>query len=63
MKNYRGIVEQLHLINQRQAKLQDELHAESKKRHQPYYCNLDRMISACRIPWNAITICEIFKTS
>ena len=39
-----------------------ELYVEQKKRHHPYYCNLDRMISG-RIQWNAITICEMTKTS
>ena len=28
VKNYHGIIEQLHFINQNQAKLQDELYAE-----------------------------------
>ena len=27
-----------------------------------YYCNLDRMMSGGRILWNAVAICEIFKT-
>ena len=45
VKNYRGIIGQLHFINQTEAELQSELCVEQKKRHQPYYCNLYRMIS------------------
>ena len=41
VKNYHGIMEQLHFIDQRQAELQNELYVEQKKRHQPYFCNLD----------------------
>ena len=63
MKNYHGIIERLHFIDQRRAELQNELYVEQKKRHQPYYCNLDWMISGSRIPWNAIAICEMSKTS
>ena len=59
VKNYHGIIEQLHFIDQRQAELQNELHVEQKKRHQPYYCNLDRMISGGRILWNVILVCEM----
>ena len=59
MKNYHRIIEQLHFINQRQAELQNELYVEQKReRHQPYYCNLDRMISGSRILWHAFTICR-----
>ena len=39
MKNYHGIIEQLHFINQRQAELQNDLHVEQKKKHQPYCSN------------------------
>ena len=35
---------------------------EQKKRHQPYNCNLNRMISGW-ILWSAITICEMSRTS
>ena len=45
MKNHHGMVEKLHFINQTQEELQNELYVEEKKRHQPYYCNLNRMIS------------------
>ena len=62
VKNYHGIIEQLHFIDQKQAELQKELYVEQKNRHQPHYCNLDRMISG-RIQWNAITICKMTKTS
>ena len=34
-----------------------------KERHQPYYCNLDGMISGSYILWNAVDICEMTKTS
>ena len=50
VKNYHGIIEQLHFIDQRQAEMQNEL-------------NLDRMISGGRILWNAVAICEMTKTS
>ena len=63
MKNYHGIILQLHFIAQKQAELQNELHVEQKKRHQPYYCNLDRMISGGWILCNAIAVCEMTKTS
>ena len=63
VKNYHGIIEQLHFIDQKQAELQNELHVEQKKRHQQYYCNLDRMISGGWILWNAIAICKMTKTS
>ena len=58
-----GIIDQLHLIDQRQAELQNELYVEKKKGHQPFYCNLDRMTSGGQIPWNAIAICEMSKIS
>ena len=45
VENYHGIIEQLQFIDQKQAELQNELYVESKKRHQPYYCKLDPMIS------------------
>ena len=54
---------QLHFIDQKLAELQNKLHVEQKKRHQPYYCNVDRMISGGRILWNAIAVCEMTKTS
>ena len=54
---------QLHFTNQTQAELQNELYVEQKRRHLPYYCNLDRMMSGGQIPWNAIAICEMTKTS
>ena len=63
LKNYHGIIEQLHLIAQKQTELQNELYVEQKKRRQPYYCNLDRMMSGTRILWNAIAVCEMTKTS
>ena len=63
MKNHHGIIEQLHFINHRQAGLQNELYVEQKKRHQPYYYNLDRMISGGWILWNAVAVCEMTKTS
>ena len=59
MKKYHGIIEHLHLIAQKQAELQNELHVEQKKRHQPYYCNLGRMISGGWILCNAIAVCEL----
>ena len=43
VKNYHGIIEPLHLIDQKQTELQNELYDEKKKEHQPYYCSLDRM--------------------
>ena len=49
VNNYHGIIVQLHFIDQRQAELQNELYVEQKKRHQPYDCNLDRMVSGRRI--------------
>ena len=63
MKNYHGIIEQSHFIDQKQAELQKELYVEQTKRHQPYYCNLDRVISGGWILWNAIAVCEMTKTS
>ena len=42
VKNYHGIIEQLHFIYQNQAELQKELYVEQQKRHQSHYCNLDR---------------------
>ena len=63
VKNYQGIIEQLHFIDQRQAELQMELYVEQMKWHQPWYCNLDRMLSDGWIPRNAVTICEMTKTS
>ena len=36
---------------------------EKKKIHQAYYCNLDWMKNNGQIPWNAITICKMSKTS
>ena len=63
VKNYHGIIEQLHFINQRQPELQNELYVEQKKGHQPYYYNPDWMTSGGRIQWNAIAICEMSKTS
>ena len=47
----------------KQAELQNELYVGQMKRHQPYYCNLDRMISGGRILWNAVAICEMTETS
>ena len=58
-----GIIGRQHLINLRQVELQNELCVEQEKRHQPYCCNLDRMIRGGLILWNAIAICETFKTS
>ena len=49
VKNCHRIIKQLHFNDQRQAEFQNELHVEQKKRHQPYHCNLDRMISGSRI--------------
>ena len=63
VKNYHGIIEQLHFINQTQAELQHELYVEQKKRHQPCYCNLDRVISGGWILWNAVAVCEMTTTS
>ena len=63
VKSYDGVIELLHLINQRQTKLQDELHVKKKNRHQRYYCNLDWITSGGQILWNAITICRMAKTS
>ena len=63
LKNHHGIIEQLHFINQRQAELQNELYVEQMNRHQPYCCNLDRMICGGRILWNAVAVCEMTKTS
>ena len=63
VKNYHGIIEQLQLIDQRQAELQNEHKREQKKRHQPYSCNLDRMLSCGWILWNAVAVCEMTKTS
>ena len=63
VKNYHGIIEQLHFVDQRQAELQNELYVELKKRQQPYYCNLDRMRSGSRVLWNAVAICEMSKNS
>ena len=63
VKNYHGIIEQLHLIDQRQAELHDELHVEQKKGHQPYYCNWDWMKNGNKIPRNAVAIFEMTKTS
>ena len=54
---------QLHFLHQRQAELQKELYVEQKKRHQLYYCNLDRTISGGRILWNAVAVFEMTKTS
>ena len=56
VKNYHGIIEQLHFIDQRPAEMQDELYVEQKKIHHPYYCNLDLMISGGRILRNAIAV-------
>ena len=50
VRNDHGIIERLRLIAQKQTELQNELYVEQKKRHQPYYCNLDRMTSGSRIP-------------
>ena len=61
--NYRGIIEQLHLIAQKQTELQNELYDEQKREHQPYYCNLDWMKSGGQIQRNALAICEMSKTS
>ena len=63
LKNYHGIIEQPHLVAQKQAKLQNELYVEQKKGHQPYYCNLDWLKSCGQIPWNGITFCRMSKTS
>ena len=43
VKNYHGVIEQLHLIAQKQAEVQNEPYVEQRKRHQPYQGNLDRM--------------------
>ena len=61
MKNHHGIIEQLHIIAQRQAEFQKYFNVKKKKWHQPYYCNLDRMISGDWILWNAVAICERTK--
>ena len=63
MKNYHGIIEQQHFIDQTQTVLQNELHVEQKKRHQSNSCNLDLMISCGRILWNAIVVCEMSNNS
>ena len=63
VKNYHGIIEQPHFIDQKQAELQNELYVEWKKWHQPYYCNLDRLISGGWILWHATVVCEMTKTS
>ena len=51
VKNNHGIIERPLLVAQKQAESQNELHVEQKKRHQPSYWNLDRMISGSRILW------------
>ena len=63
VKNYHGTSEQLHFIYQTQAELQTKLYVEQKKRHRPFYCNLDQMISGGRILRNAVAICEMTKPS
>ena len=63
VKIYHGIIEQLHPIGPRQMARLKEPYAEEKKGRQGYCSNLAWMKNGGPIPWNAIAICEKYKTS
>ena len=62
-EEYHGIIEHLHLTDQKQAELQKELYVEEMKWHQPYCCKLDRMTSGGQISRDAIAICGLSRNT
>ena len=63
MKSYHEIVEPEHLIDPRRMVLLRQRYAEKKMGRLLYCCNRAWMRNGGLILWNAMDICEMFKTS
>ena len=62
VKVYHGIIGRQHLVDLRRVALLNEQYEESKE-HQLFCCSQDWTREGGPILWNAIVICETFKTS
>ena len=63
VKIYDGVIELRHLIVLRRMVLLKERYAEQEKERLLYCCNRAGMKTGGLILWNAIAVCEMFKTS